>query len=45
MRLRPTLVLVVALAELGCGGPRDAPAPPPKVTVARPLVREIIEWD
>ncbi|MGH6933112.1 MAG: efflux RND transporter periplasmic adaptor subunit [Dongiaceae bacterium] len=31
---------------VGCERPQAAPAPaPPKVTVSRPVVREVIEWD
>jgi membrane fusion protein, multidrug efflux system len=48
MRATPATVLILALASLGaaCGGSQDAGGPPPpKVTVARPLVREIVEWD
>jgi RND family efflux transporter MFP subunit len=47
MRARFTTCLVVTLASLGagCGHHEDTGPPPPKVTVARPLVREIVEWD
>jgi len=34
------------LLAVACGRSREAAAPPPpKVTVARPIVREIVEWD
>lgn len=40
----PAVALVLLAA--GCGGAGDAGEPPaPAVTVARPLVREIVEWD
>jgi len=42
-----TFVLAgLALLLVGCERPQAAPAPaPPKVTVSRPVVREVIEWD
>ncbi len=42
-----TFVLAgLALLLVGCDRPQAAPAPaPPKVTVSRPVVREVIEWD
>jgi RND family efflux transporter MFP subunit len=43
-----TMSLVVALASIGpgCRRPDDSGAEPaPKVSVARPLVREVVEWD
>ena len=46
--MRGALVLVVfaVLVGPGCGGPqKPAAPPPPKVTVARPVAREIVEWD
>jgi RND family efflux transporter MFP subunit len=47
MRAMSTMCLVVTLAWLGsgCGRSHDAGPPAPKVSVARPLVREIVEWD
>lgn len=30
---------------VGCNRNQPTPAPPPQVTVARPLIREITEWD
>jgi RND family efflux transporter MFP subunit len=42
VRLASTLVLLA----VACGRSHDAgPPPPPKVTVARPLAKEIVEWD
>ncbi len=49
----PQLLLVVAcsvaliLAGSGCGRGDDATgaAPLPKVSVSKPMVREIVEWD
>jgi len=36
----------LALLLVGCERPQAAPAPaPPKVTVSRPVVRDVIEWD
>ncbi|MGH7207446.1 MAG: efflux RND transporter periplasmic adaptor subunit [Nitrospiraceae bacterium] len=36
----------LALLLVGCERPQAAPAPaPPQVTVTRPVVREVIEWD
>jgi RND family efflux transporter MFP subunit len=42
-----TMCGVVALAwfGVGCGRSEDAGPPAPKVSVARPIVREIVEWD
>lgn len=41
------LLAVAAAGLAGCGGaPAEAgPPPPPQVTVARPLVRPVLEWD
>src|SRR5438067_3236643 len=42
--MRHMSALLCALA--GCSRPPPPPAPPPPaVTVSRPLVREVIEWD
>lgn len=42
-------VLVCGAAAAGCkpsvGDKNEAAAPPPAVTVARPVVREVIDWD
>ena len=35
----------LALFAAACGQPAAAPPPPPAVTVARPVVEEIVEWD
>jgi len=43
-RIWLTAVLAIFLVT-ACRTPEPAPAPPPKVTVSQPLVREIIEWD
>jgi RND family efflux transporter MFP subunit len=46
MRVIPTVsLIVIASLGVGCRRSHDAGPPPPKVTVARPLVREIVEWD
>ena len=47
MRVALVVALIAALlAASGCRRSPDAAAPPgPKVSVARPLVREIVEWD
>lgn len=38
--------LVAAIMISGCGkAPETNPVPPPAVTIARPLQREVIEWD
>jgi RND family efflux transporter MFP subunit len=40
------LFLTVMLAlQTGCESEQKPPAEPPKVTVSRPIVQEIIEWD
>ncbi|MFN8640421.1 MAG: efflux RND transporter periplasmic adaptor subunit [Candidatus Binatia bacterium] len=41
---RPRLALLLVLAACG-GAPPPAAAPPPKVTVARPVQRNVVEWD
>src|ERR1700755_2768997 len=39
-------VVLIALILQGCEKqPAAAPAPPPAVTVANPVYREVIEWD
>ena len=43
-----SLALFAALAAAGCkpqGQSQPPPAPPPPVTVARPVQKEIVEWD
>jgi RND family efflux transporter MFP subunit len=41
-----TVTVALALPGVGCWRSHDAGGPPPpKVTVARPIVREIVEWD
>jgi RND family efflux transporter MFP subunit len=40
------LAALTAVGLSGCGGkPPAAQAPPPAVTVARPLQKEVVEWD
>src|SRR5256885_8384090 len=40
------LVLISALVSAACNPQAKPPAqPPPTVTVARPLVREVVDWD
>ena len=39
-----SLLLLVLLAGCGSGEKQEAP-PPPQVTVAAPLVREMVDWD
>ena len=39
-----SLLLLVLLAACGSGEKQEAP-PPPQVTVATPLVREMVDWD
>src|SRR5262249_4088065 len=40
------LAVTLAFGSIGCRGSHEPPAPPPpKVTVSRPLDREIVEWD
>ena len=40
------LLLVTSLLLTACGNAPTPPAPPPpKVTVARPVEREVVEWD
>jgi RND family efflux transporter MFP subunit len=36
---------VLALLAVGCGGHEPTAPPPPAVTVARPIVEEIVDWD
>ena len=38
-------LVVIALLSNACRPAQPAPAPPPKVTVSKPVLREIIEWD
>src|SRR5687768_467265 len=39
-------VMSIAVAAAGCSKPAPPPPPPPPaVTVARPVQREVIEWD
>ena len=45
-----TAVFIIVLAATGvllaaCEGQKPAPPPPPQVTVSKPLVREVMEWD
>lgn len=49
MKISSTSLFLFLLASLspmvsGCNR-QQAPAPPPKVTVSQPVVRELIEWD
>jgi RND family efflux transporter MFP subunit len=38
--------VLIALGIVGCGGkPPEAQAPPPAVTVAHPVQKEVVEWD
>lgn len=37
--------IVASLLLVACGAPAPPPPAPPEVTVARPLAREITEWD
>ncbi|MGH7178200.1 MAG: efflux RND transporter periplasmic adaptor subunit [Tepidisphaeraceae bacterium] len=39
------LLCPLVCAVVGCDKPAPAEAPPPAVTVARPVQREVIEWD
>ncbi len=39
-----SLLLLAMLAGCGSGEKQEAP-PPPQVTVAAPLVREMVDWD
>ena len=40
------LAVTLVVGSFGCRGSREPPAPPPpKVTVSRPVEREIVEWD
>ncbi len=43
--LAPSLVLLAALAAAGCAKRKPPPPPPPTVMAARPLKREIADWD
>jgi RND family efflux transporter MFP subunit len=44
--LRYAIFLLLALAlQTGCQSTQTPPPAPPKVTVSRPIVQEIIEWD
>ena len=46
MRGPLVLVVVLLLVGPGCGGSqKPAAPPPPKVSVGRPVAREIVEWD
>src|SRR5262245_3764889 len=46
MRSSPwVLAVLVVLAPVACRRSENAAAPPPKVAVARPVSREIVEWD
>src|SRR5262249_57600447 len=46
MRASPwVLAVLVVLAPVACRRSENAAAPPPKVAVARPVSREIVEWD
>lgn len=45
-RLRTGMLATVALLAAGCGPAKGPPAPPPaEVTVAKPLVKEVTDWD
>jgi len=39
------LVLAPLFLIIACRSPAPTAAPPPKVTVSTPIVREVIEWD
>lgn len=39
------MLLAALLTMWACAQPAPPPAPPPKVAVARPVEREIVEWD
>jgi RND family efflux transporter MFP subunit len=45
MRAHVAVLVALLSVGIGCGGSEDAGPPRPKVSVARPLVREIVEWD
>jgi multidrug efflux pump subunit AcrA (membrane-fusion protein) len=42
---RWAIPVCLALALAGCGGPAQAPPPAPEVSVAKPLLRPITDWD
>lgn len=44
----PALLLLIAFLAAGCGGEAEDSeyqAPPPQVTVAHPIEKEVVEWD
>lgn len=43
--LRRGTLAALALLAVACGSRMPPPPPPPKVTVVRPVVREVMEWD
>ncbi len=45
MKFLPTVPLALALGLAACKKPTTATKPPPKVTVARAVVREVNDWD
>jgi RND family efflux transporter MFP subunit len=42
---RLVLAMLVALAATGCHAPKPPPPQPPAVAVARPLQRDVVDWD
>lgn len=43
--VRESLIILGLVFIHGCKGPVPPPPPPPTVTVARPVQKEVIEWD